>query len=209
VPYPTVEVCGVSLVIVDGDSVEVDIPRADMDGVRSPVGGVGEVDAHAYRVGLDIPLEVDILEIAEHTRTPRGIAGDVRGERLHIWLEESDRLAVDIESEVERVACGENAAGNRGFSAMVVDVGVEHHGEVGGIEARPDHSVAKHRLVVADILDPQTRGLQTGLSGIKVGGIECAGGIPPEHRRVYPQRLKQVIKAEMAQIEGQQRRRVG
>ena len=182
-----VEPRGVSAVVVQGDIFQIDTSRSDMHRVGCPVGGVGEVYFHRNRVGQHIPLEVDIFEIAEHTRPTRCIAADVGGESLHIRLQKSHRLAIDAESEVERIALDVYAPLHGGAAAAVVDIGVENHPEVFRLEARLDQRVAEDGAVVADILHIEARCLKHRHAREKVGGVELPGGLAAEHHGVDAQ----------------------
>lgn len=108
-----------ALAVMDGDVAELDIVGNDVDGhIAGRIVAVHIIEEETYRVGHDIALEVDGVEIAKQYRLARHLALDIAREGFHIGLEKRDIGMVGVKLDIERVVGDIDAAVNKAATAV-------------------------------------------------------------------------------------------
>ena len=153
--------------VADGDVPEVYTSGSENNRVRCEIPGVGDVDVYAQILREDAPGHVYLLECAEESRRPGGVARDVRGEGLHEGLHEAHAHVVGLEIHVQRLGHGVDVAPYpRVTSALRLhNVGVEREGFLFVVPGRGDVGVSEGAAVVAYGVDVKAPARQYGLRG--------------------------------------------
>ena len=156
---PTAQLGLMALAVMDGNIAELDIVRDDVNGhVGRRVPAVHIVQEEAYRVGDDITLKVDGVEVAEQPCHARHLTLHIARERRHIGLEERYVGMVGVEHDVERIVGNVDAAVHFALAPVgLVDVAIDQDTLGVIVKVHRYVKVTHERTVIGDILDEQAR----------------------------------------------------
>ena len=101
---PSTEFRLMSLTVMNGHILKLYQVRDNVNGhVGARVVTIHIIDKETQRVGNNITLQVDGVEITEQDGLTRHLALDITGKRLHIGLEELDVGVVGVKLNIERI----------------------------------------------------------------------------------------------------------